>query len=108
MPIEHDVEFLERVPMLRLIGRAGLRIVAIGAEQRLAFVQFEDTRGSVDAVRAFLQPGQTSHSEPSAVGFELGFAFLSPFGEGGLVGAILRPSGDGEQDSEITEHLLRL
>jgi CRP-like cAMP-binding protein len=34
MPIEHDVEFLERVPMLRLIGRAGLRIVAIGAEQR--------------------------------------------------------------------------
>ena len=26
MPIEHDVEFLERVPMLRLIGRAGGRM----------------------------------------------------------------------------------
>ena len=34
MPIEDDVEFLESVPMLRLVGRAGLRIIAIGAEQR--------------------------------------------------------------------------
>jgi CRP-like cAMP-binding protein len=34
MTIEDDVKFLERVPALRLIGRAGLRIVAIGAEQR--------------------------------------------------------------------------
>lgn len=34
MAIEDDIKFLERVPMLRLVGRAGLRIVAIGAEQR--------------------------------------------------------------------------
>ena len=34
MAIEDDVKFLERVPLLRLVGRAGLRIVAIGAEQR--------------------------------------------------------------------------
>jgi CRP-like cAMP-binding protein len=34
MTIEDDVKFLERVPTLRLIGRAGLRIIAIGAEQR--------------------------------------------------------------------------
>ncbi len=34
MSIEDDIKFLERVPMLRLVGRAGLRIVAIGAEQR--------------------------------------------------------------------------
>jgi CRP-like cAMP-binding protein len=34
MTIEDDVKFLERVPMLRLVGRSGLRIIAIGAEQR--------------------------------------------------------------------------
>ncbi|HEX8031732.1 MAG TPA: Crp/Fnr family transcriptional regulator [Vicinamibacterales bacterium] len=34
MTIEDDVKFLERVPFLRLVGRAGLRIIAIGAEQR--------------------------------------------------------------------------
>lgn len=34
MSIEDDVKFLERVPLLRLVGRAGLRIVAIGADQR--------------------------------------------------------------------------
>ncbi len=34
MTIEDDVKFLERVPFLRLVGRSGLRILAIGAEQR--------------------------------------------------------------------------
>jgi CRP-like cAMP-binding protein len=34
MAIEDDIKFLERVPLLRLVGRAGLRIIAIGAEQR--------------------------------------------------------------------------
>lgn len=34
MALEDDIKFLERVPLLRLVGRAGLRIVAIGAEQR--------------------------------------------------------------------------
>jgi CRP-like cAMP-binding protein len=34
MTIEDDVKLLERVPFLRLVGRAGLRIIAIGAEQR--------------------------------------------------------------------------
>jgi CRP-like cAMP-binding protein len=34
MTIEDDVKFLERVPLLRLVGRSGLRIIAIGAEQR--------------------------------------------------------------------------
>ena len=34
MTIEDDIKFLERVPLLRLVGRAGLRIIAIGAEQR--------------------------------------------------------------------------
>jgi CRP-like cAMP-binding protein len=34
MAIEDDIKFLERVPMLRLIGRAGLRIISIGAETR--------------------------------------------------------------------------
>ena len=34
MSIEDDVKLLERVPFLRLVGRAGLRIIAIGAEQR--------------------------------------------------------------------------
>jgi len=34
MSIDDDIKFLESVPLLRLVGRAGLRIVAIGAEQR--------------------------------------------------------------------------
>lgn len=34
MTIEDDIKFLERVPLLRLVGRAGLRIVAIGSEIR--------------------------------------------------------------------------
>ena len=34
MSIEDDIKFLESVPLLRLVGRAGLRIIAIGAEQR--------------------------------------------------------------------------
>ncbi|MBV6488815.1 MAG: cyclic nucleotide-binding domain-containing protein [Pseudorhodoplanes sp.] len=34
MAIEDDIKFLERVPMLRLVGRAGLRILAIGSETR--------------------------------------------------------------------------
>ena len=34
MSIEDDVKLFERVPFLRLVGRAGLRILAIGAEQR--------------------------------------------------------------------------
>ena len=34
MAIEDDIKFLESVPLLRLVGRAALRIVAIGAEQR--------------------------------------------------------------------------
>ena len=34
MSIEDDIAFLERVPTLRLLGRAALRILAIGAESR--------------------------------------------------------------------------
>lgn len=34
MAIEDDILFLERVPTLALLGRAALRIVAIGAETR--------------------------------------------------------------------------
>lgn len=34
MSIEDDIAFLERVPALGLLGRAALRIIAIGAENR--------------------------------------------------------------------------
>lgn len=34
MTIEDEIEFLERVPALRLLGRDALRIIAIGAEAR--------------------------------------------------------------------------
>ncbi|NWG23249.1 MAG: cyclic nucleotide-binding domain-containing protein [Pseudorhodoplanes sp.] len=34
MAIENDIAFLERSPMLRLMGRSALRIVAIGSENR--------------------------------------------------------------------------
>jgi CRP-like cAMP-binding protein len=41
MSIEDDVALLERVPTLRLLGNAALRVLAIGSEQR------EFARGSV-------------------------------------------------------------
>jgi CRP-like cAMP-binding protein len=41
MSIEDDVALLERVPTLRLLGSASLRMLAIGSEQRVF------TRGSV-------------------------------------------------------------
>src|SRR5438105_13723354 len=34
MPIDDDIAFFERVPTLGLLGRAALRIIAIGAENR--------------------------------------------------------------------------
>ena len=34
MTIEDDIAFFERVPTLSLLGRAALRILAIGAESR--------------------------------------------------------------------------
>ena len=34
MSIEDDVALLERVPTLRLLGTAALRMLAIGSEQR--------------------------------------------------------------------------
>ena len=34
MSIEDDVALLERVPTLRLLGTASLRMLAIGSEQR--------------------------------------------------------------------------
>ena len=34
MSIEDDIAFFERVPTLGLLGRAALRILAIGAESR--------------------------------------------------------------------------
>ncbi len=34
MTIEDDIAFFEKVPMLNLLGRAALRIIAIGAESR--------------------------------------------------------------------------
>jgi CRP-like cAMP-binding protein len=34
MALQDDISFLERVPMLRLLGRPALQILAIGAESR--------------------------------------------------------------------------
>jgi len=34
MSIDDDIALLERVPMLRLLGRQALRVMAIGADQR--------------------------------------------------------------------------
>ena len=34
MSIEDDIAFIERVPVLRMLGRPALRILAIGAESR--------------------------------------------------------------------------
>jgi CRP-like cAMP-binding protein len=38
MTIEDDIAFFERVPTLNLLGRAALRILAIGAESRFVHV----------------------------------------------------------------------
>ena len=34
MSIEDDIALLERVPLLRLLGKPALRMIAIGADQR--------------------------------------------------------------------------
>ena len=34
MPIEDDIALLDRVPLLQLLGREGLRVIAISAESR--------------------------------------------------------------------------
>jgi len=35
MPIEDDIALLDRVPLLQLLGREGLRVIAISAESRV-------------------------------------------------------------------------
>ena len=77
MSIEDDIEFLERVPTLSLLGRHALRIIAIGAETRYvhtgdtlfaagdaadcAYVvqegSFKITPGAIDPVRAEVVAG---------------------------------------------------
>lgn len=49
MSIEDDIALLERVPVLRLLGKAALQMIAIGADQR-----------EIDAGEFLFREGQTS------------------------------------------------
>lgn len=93
MSIEDDVALLERVPTLRLLGNAALRVLAIGSEQR----EFE--RGDVlfnagdDADAGFVvQRGAFRISLEDGSGHEVIAGPGTLIGELALVVAMERPS----------------
>jgi CRP-like cAMP-binding protein len=93
MSIEADVALLERVPTLRLLGNAALRVLAIGSEQR------EFDRGDVlfnvgdDADAGFVvQRGAFRVSLEDGSGTEIVAGPGTLIGELALVVAMERPS----------------
>jgi CRP-like cAMP-binding protein len=93
MSIEDDVALLERVPTLRLLGNAALRVLAIGSEQR------EFDRGDVlfsigdDADAGFVvQRGAFRVSLEDGSGTEIIAGPGTLIGELALVVAMERPS----------------
>jgi CRP-like cAMP-binding protein len=93
MSIEDDVALLERVPTLRLLGNAALRVLAIGSEQR------EFDRGDVlfsigdDADAGFVvQRGAFRVSLEDGSGTEIVAGPGTLIGELALVVAMERPS----------------
>ena len=57
MSIEDDVALLERVPTLRLLGNAALRMLAIGSEQR------DFARGDFQPLHAWLRTNLFRHGK---------------------------------------------
>ena len=77
MTIEHDIAFFERVPTLAELGRAALRILAIGCESRL-----------VHAGEALFHAGDTADS---AYVVQEGSFRLETEGDSGMREVIARP-----------------
>jgi CRP-like cAMP-binding protein len=93
MSIEDDVALLERVPTLRLLGNAALRVLAIGSEQRefergdLLFTVGEDADAGFVVQRGAFRITADDGSSPEIVA---GPGTL--IGELALVVAMERPS----------------
>jgi len=85
MSIEDDISFLERVPMLALLGREALRILAIGADSRYVHdgdVLFRE--GEVADAGYVVQEGSFTLSSGNA---RLGVAPITA-GPGTLIGEL--------------------
>lgn len=93
MTIEEDIGFLERVPMLRLLGRGALRILAIGAESRyvqsgtVLFSAGEDADGGY-----VVQQGSFSLDPETGSNGELIAGPGSLLGEAALLAQTKRPA----------------
>ena len=91
MSIEDDVALLERVPTLRLLGAASLRMLAIGSEQRnlargaLLFNEGDDADAGFIVQRGALRIGDADGAEIIAGPGDL-------IGELALVVAMQRPA----------------
>lgn len=91
MSIEDDIALLERVPTLRLLGTAALRMLAIGSEQR------NFTRGDIlfqagdDADAGFIVQRGTFRIEDGA-GAKIVAGPGALIGELALIAAMRRPS----------------
>jgi CRP-like cAMP-binding protein len=108
MSIEDDVALLERVPTLRLLGNAALRVLAIGSEQR----EFE--RGDLlfstgdDADAGFVvQRGAFRISLEDGSGTEIVAGPGTLIGELALVVAMERPSTALSVDHSIVIRIPR-
>jgi CRP-like cAMP-binding protein len=93
MSIEDDVALLERVPTLRLLGTAALRVLAIGSEQR----EFERgdllfTVGEEADAGFVVQRGAFRVSMDDGSGYEIVVGPGTLIGELALVVAMTRPS----------------
>jgi CRP-like cAMP-binding protein len=93
MTIEDDIVFLERAPILRLLGREALRILAIGAESRYVHggeVLFK--RGEPADAGYVVQEGNFSlTSEPADSKKEVTAGPGTLLGEVALIADIKRP-----------------
>ena len=91
MSIEDDVVLLERVPTLRLLGTASLRMLAIGSEQRYVARGGALFHGGEEADSGFVVQSGAFRIEDGA-----GPAIVAPpgalIGELALITAMKRPS----------------
>jgi CRP-like cAMP-binding protein len=93
MSIDDDVALLERVPTLRLLGNAALRVIAIGSEQQ------EFARGSVlfrqgdDADCGYVVQGGSFRISVDDGGHEMTAGAGMLIGELALLIGMQRPSG---------------
>ena len=90
MSIEDDVALLERVPTLRVLGTAALRMLAIGSEQRVVARGSALFRAGEEADSGFIIQRGTFRIEDSGASIVAGPGAL--IGELALIAAMRRPS----------------